>query len=126
MVRTVLQLHKDDVQARSKPSTAPHFVQGDKVSLVTKNLFLRGQPNRKLRDRQLGPFKVEDQIGKHNYRLRLLGTVRFHPVFHVNNLRPCSTTSLRHYAQVIALGGKMRSSTYLTSLLSTFSRWTKR
>jgi hypothetical protein len=105
MVRTVLQLHKDYVQARSKPSTAPHFVQGDKVSLVTKNLFLRGQPNRKLRDRQLGPFKVEEQIGKLSYRLRLLATVRFYPVFHVNNLRPCSTTSLRHYAKVIAPGG---------------------
>jgi hypothetical protein len=83
------------MQARTKPSTTPHFARGDKVSVVTSNLFLRGQPNRKLRDRQLGPFIVEEQIGKHNYILKLPATVRLHPVFHVNNLRPCSTASLR-------------------------------
>jgi hypothetical protein len=66
MVRSVLQLHKDDMQARTEPSTAPHFARGDKMSVVTANLFLRGQPNRKLRDRQLGPFTVEEQIGKHS------------------------------------------------------------
>jgi hypothetical protein len=83
------------MQARTEPSTAPHFAKGDKVSVVTANLFLRGQPNRKLRDRQLGHFSVEEQIGKHNYRLKLPATVRLHLVFHVNNLRPSSTAPLR-------------------------------
>jgi hypothetical protein len=59
LVRSVLQLHKDEMQARTEPSTAPHFTKGDNVSVVTANLFLRGQPNRKLRDMQLGPFSVE-------------------------------------------------------------------
>jgi hypothetical protein len=95
LVRSVLQLHKDEMQARTEPSTAPQFAKGDKVSVVTTNLFLRGQPNRKLRDRQLGPFSVEEQIGKHSYGLKLPATVRLHPVFHVNNLRPCSTAPLR-------------------------------
>jgi hypothetical protein len=95
MIRSVLQLHKDEMQARTEPSIAPHFVKGDKVSVVTTNLFLRGQPNMKLRDRQLGPFTVEEQIGKHIYRLKLPATVRLHHVFHVNNLRPCSTVPLR-------------------------------
>jgi hypothetical protein len=63
-VRSVIQLHKDEMQARTEPSTAPHFARGDKVSVVTVDLFLRGQPNRKLRDKQLGPFTVEMQIGK--------------------------------------------------------------
>jgi hypothetical protein len=65
------------------------------VSVITTNFFLRGQPNRKLRDIQLEPFTVEEQIGKHSYRLKLPATVRLHNVFHVNNLRPCSTTPLR-------------------------------
>ena len=65
------------------------------MSVVTANLFLRGQPNRKLKEKQLGPFPVEEQIGKHSYRLKLPATVRLHPVFHVNNLRPCSTAPLR-------------------------------
>jgi putative transposase len=95
LVCSVLQLHKDEMQARKEPSTAPHLVRGDKVSVVTTNLFLRGQPNGKLRDRQLGPFSVEEQTGKHSYRLKLPATVRLHHVFYVNNLRPCSTAPLR-------------------------------
>jgi transposase InsO family protein len=39
MVRSVLQLHKDEMQARTEPSIAPHFTRGDKVSVVTTNLF---------------------------------------------------------------------------------------
>jgi hypothetical protein len=95
LVRSVLKLHKDEMQARTKPSTTPHFAKGDKVSVVTTNLFLRGQPIRKLRDIQLGPFTVEEQIGKHIYRLKLPATIRLHHVFHVNNLRPCSTAPLQ-------------------------------
>jgi hypothetical protein len=66
LVRSVLQLHKDEMQARTKPSTAPHFARGDKVSVVKTNSFLRGQPNMKLRDKQLGPLhwrsKLETQL----------------------------------------------------------------
>jgi hypothetical protein len=83
------------MQARTEPSTTPYFARGDKVSIVTANLFLRGQPNRKLRDELIGPFSVEEQIGKHSYRLKLPATVRLHHVFHVNNLRPFSTAPLR-------------------------------
>jgi hypothetical protein len=86
---------------RSYPSTAPHFVRGHKVSIVTTNLFLRGQPKRKLRDRQLGPFSVEEQIGKHIYILKLPATVPLHNVFHVNNLRPCSLAPLRPAVPVV-------------------------
>jgi hypothetical protein len=34
LVRSVLQLHKDEMQARTEPSTTPHFAKGDKVSIV--------------------------------------------------------------------------------------------
>jgi hypothetical protein len=93
------------MQARTEASTAPHFARGDKLSIVTANLFLRGQPNRKLRDMQLEPFSVEEQIGKDNYRLKLPATVRLHNVFHVNNLRPCSTAPLRPNVPVTELEG---------------------
>jgi hypothetical protein len=49
----------------------------------------------KLIGRQLGPFSVEEHIGKHKYISKLLATIHLHPVFHVNNLRPCSKASLR-------------------------------
>jgi hypothetical protein len=73
------------MQACSEPSTAPHFVRGDKVTIVTQNLFLRRQPDTSLRDRQLRPFTIEEQIGKHIYKLKLPTTIRLHPVFHANN-----------------------------------------
>jgi hypothetical protein len=50
----------------------------------------------KLRDGQLGLFTIGKPIGKHTYILKLPATLRLHPVLHVSNLRPCSTTSLRH------------------------------
>jgi hypothetical protein len=105
MVRYVLHLRKDEMQARTEPSLAPHFVRGDKVSIVTTNLFLCGQPNGKLRDRQLGPLKLEEQIGKYNYRLKLPATIRLKIVFHESSLRPCSTAPLRPSVLVTTLEG---------------------
>jgi hypothetical protein len=76
------------------------------VTIVIKSLFLlRGQPNRNLRDRHLGTFTVKEHIGKHNYTLKLPSTVRLHPMFHVNNLKPCSTASLRLVVPITLLEG---------------------
>jgi hypothetical protein len=91
MARSMLKLDKDEMQVRSEPSTAPHFVRGGKVTIITNELFLRGQPNMKLRERQLGLLTVEEQLGKHKCSLKLPVTISLHPVFHVNNLRPAAT-----------------------------------
>jgi hypothetical protein len=123
MVRTVLQLHKDDMQAYLEPSTTKHFVRGDKVAVVTKNLFLRGQPNKKLRDRQLGPCTIEEHIGKHIYILRLLATIRLRPIFHANNLRPCYRASLRPAVHVTTPKVTMTSSKSLTFIMCASSRY---
>jgi hypothetical protein len=93
------------MQARSEPSMAPHCVRGDKVSFVTTNLFVRGQTKRKPKDRRLGPFSVEKQIGKHSYMLKLPARVRLHNAFHVTNLLPCSTSPLRPDVPVTILEG---------------------
>jgi hypothetical protein len=47
----VRSVHKDDMETRSQPLTTTHFVRGNKVLVVTTSIFLRGQPNMKLRDR---------------------------------------------------------------------------
>jgi hypothetical protein len=73
-----------------------HFARGDKVTVVTYILFMRAHPKRRLHYRHVGPSSIEERIGKHNYRIKLPFTVRLHNVFHNNNLRPCSTTSLHH------------------------------
>jgi hypothetical protein len=43
---------------------------------------------------------MEEQIWKHNCRLKFRATIRLHPVFHVNKLRPCSTASLQPFVLV--------------------------
>jgi hypothetical protein len=66
IVRLVLHLHKDEMQARSKPSITPHFVREDEEAIVKTNLFLREQPKMKLSNRQFGPFTFMEKIGKHS------------------------------------------------------------
>jgi hypothetical protein len=85
--------------------TTPHFGKGDKVSLVTTNIFLRGHTNWKLKDTQLGTLSLEEQTGKHIYIMKFLARVRVHNVFHVNNLRPCSTAPLRPMVVVVVPEG---------------------
>jgi hypothetical protein len=48
---------------------------------------------------------MEEQIGKHSYRLKLPATARLHLVFHVNKLRPCSTALPQPAVPVTVLGG---------------------
>jgi hypothetical protein len=88
----VLRLHMDYMQARSQPSIAPIFRQSDKLSIVSKRLFLRGQQNRKLKDRYL---LVLEKIGIGSYKIGLPYNVYVHPVLHVNNLHISPTTILR-------------------------------
>jgi hypothetical protein len=79
LVTSVLQVHKDDMQARSQSSTAPLFQRGGKYPVITKGLLLCGQLNRKLRDKHLGPFTVFEKIGANSCRLELPYTIRLHP-----------------------------------------------
>jgi hypothetical protein len=48
---------------------------------------------------------MEEHIGKHIYIIKLSETLRLHPVFHVNNLRPCSTAPLRLVVPVTVFEG---------------------
>jgi hypothetical protein len=46
IVRSMLPLHKDVMHTRTELSTTPHFVKGDKVSIITTNLFYEDSPTR--------------------------------------------------------------------------------
>jgi hypothetical protein len=48
---------------------------------------------------------MDEHIGKHSYILKIQATKYLHHVFHVNNLRPCSTASLRPNVPVTILKG---------------------
>jgi hypothetical protein len=75
LVTSVLQAHKDDMQARSQPSTSPQLLPRDKVSAVTNGLFLRGQLHKKLKDIRLGAFTMLAHIVANNYKLELPSTI---------------------------------------------------
>jgi hypothetical protein len=64
------------------------FRPGEKVLLSNKNFRIR-KPCKKLTERYLGPFKVEQPVSKNAYRLILPESYsRMHNTFHVSLLEP--------------------------------------
>ena len=67
---------------------APRFLPGDQVWLNARSIVTR-RPSRKLDHRRLGPFDVIANPRlrtPYAVRLRLPGTMRIHPIFHVSLL----------------------------------------
>jgi transposase InsO family protein len=71
----------------NKKHVPMHFAVGQWVMLSVKNIP-QARPSRKLSDRFLGPFEVEEPVGHQAYKLKLPQTMRIHPVFHVSLLEP--------------------------------------
>ncbi|XP_044717345.1 chromo (CHRromatin organization MOdifier) domain-containing protein [Hirsutella rhossiliensis] len=63
------------------------FEEGDWVLISTKNLPLR-RPTKKLTDKYVGPYQIDQVVGGHKlaYRLRLPSTVKIHNVLPVSSL----------------------------------------
>uniref|UniRef100_A0A3B3HAY6 Integrase catalytic domain-containing protein n=1 Tax=Oryzias latipes TaxID=8090 RepID=A0A3B3HAY6_ORYLA len=72
---------------------APTYVPGQSVLLSTANIKLRTE-SRKLSPRFIGPFEVVKVVNPVAVQLRLPRTMRVHPVFHVSQIKPLSTSSL--------------------------------
>lgn len=79
-----IESQKKYYNAHHKPIT---FKAGEQVMLSSKNFKLR-QPKKKLSHRYLGPFTIEEPVGKQAYRLQLPPQWRAHPTFHVSYLEP--------------------------------------
>jgi len=69
---------------------APKFRKRDKIYLLRKNIKTQ-RPSDKLDFKKIGPFEIEEQIGKVNYKLRLPENMQIHPVFYVSLLEPVLT-----------------------------------
>ena len=84
------QLHRAQQQMKQvvdQHRRAIYYVEGDQVLLNTRYLQFRKCP-RKPRKRFVGPFTIEQNIGKAAYKLQLPATWTVHPVFHTSLLRP--------------------------------------
>ena len=67
--------------------------------LSTRNLKVRGIPD-KLKKRFMGPFKIQERIGRQAYRLLLPKTWKVHPIFHISLLKKWNAVDLQEEEEV--------------------------
>ena len=60
--------------------------KGDRVLLSTKDLVFKERPARKLVDRYIGPYTIEEVISTNAVKLRLPTSMRIHPVVNVSRI----------------------------------------
>lgn len=71
----------------NKHHRSQEFKIDDLVMLSTKHLR-RQQPSAKLTPQWIGPFRVQDIIGRQAYKLILPTDMKIHPVIHTSRLKP--------------------------------------
>jgi hypothetical protein len=71
----------------------PTLKEGDKVYLLRKNIATKRLSD-KLDHKKLGPFEIAKIKSLVNYCLKLLKTIKIHPVFYVSLLKPAPPGSL--------------------------------
>jgi len=58
--------------------------KGDRVLLSTKNLVFKERPSKKLMERYVGPYVIEEVVSSNAVKLRLPSSMRIHPVVNVS------------------------------------------
>ena len=58
----------------------------DRVLLSTKDLVFKGRPVRKLVERYVGPYMIEEMVLTNTVKLQLLILMRIHPVVNVSQI----------------------------------------
>ena len=89
--RAAQALNEEFANRRRQP--ARRFRVGQHVWLDARNIRT-ARPQKKLDWKNLGPFKVVEEVSPHAYRLELPASMRIHPVFYVNKLRPADVDPL--------------------------------
>ena len=97
------------------------FAIGDLVLLSTRNLKMRGIPD-KLKKRFMGPFKIQERIGRQAYRLLLPETWKVHPVFHISLLKKWNDVDLQEEEEIPVEEPEVEEPYYQ---IEKFLRWRK-
>ena len=69
--------------------------------LSTKNLRMKGIPD-KVKKRFMGPFKIQERIGRQGYRFRLPETFKIRRVFHISLLKKWNAVDLQEEEKIAA------------------------
>ena len=68
---------------RSRKETEK-WKRGDKVLLSTKDLVFKERPVKKLTERYIGPYAIEEVVSLNVVKLQLLNSMRIHPVVNIS------------------------------------------
>jgi len=60
--------------------------KGDQVLLSTKDLVFKERPSKKLMERYVGPYAIEEVVSSNAVKLRLPSSMRIHPVVNVSRI----------------------------------------
>jgi len=60
--------------------------KGDRVLLSTKDLVFKERPMRKLMERYIGPYAIEEVVSTNAVKLRLLTSMRIHLVVNISQI----------------------------------------
>ena len=88
-VRSAQASHEASANRHRQP--ARRYEPGQLVWLDSRNIRTL-RPRKKLDWKNLGPFAVKRVVTAYAYELDLPPSIRIHPVFHVNLLRPAATS----------------------------------
>jgi len=72
--------------ADKKRKEVEDWRKGDKVMLSIKDLVFKKRPVRKLVERYVGLYKIEEVVLLNAVKLRLLSLMRIHPVVNVSQV----------------------------------------
>ena len=73
-------------QADRKQREVEEWKKRDKVILSTKNLMFTEKPVKKLIEKYIGPYIVEEIVLKNVVKLKLMASMRIHPVVNVSRV----------------------------------------
>ena len=60
--------------------------KGERVLLSTKDLVFKERPTKKLMERYVGPYVIEEVVSTNTVKLRLPSSMRIHPVVNVSRI----------------------------------------
>jgi transposase InsO family protein len=85
--KRLLRASESQTKYYNKRHQPMRFSKGDLVIVSMKNLRIRSA-SKKMAQRFMGPFRIDEPIGTQAYRVHLPTSMRIHNVFHVSALEP--------------------------------------